>query len=199
VDVDVIVAVVVLISPTVVIFALVGVSLIVTATSIDFFDSAFVVVILFVALRTGYLSIFFSTLNKLIGWLWYALANYNGLRGLLPDNDRLHLHLHGLRGFVADVDRLGWCLGYRLGAEILSRPRVLLQLIRLLSWEDLPVSLVVPGDANLGARRRWRTLVFALDAILGTLGRDFALTFGIVVVSHFSSRLFVTLNDIVFH
>jgi hypothetical protein len=60
VDVDIVVAVVVLISPSVVILALVGISLIVTAASVNFLDSALVVIVFLVA-RTGYLSVFFSS------------------------------------------------------------------------------------------------------------------------------------------
>jgi hypothetical protein len=129
-----------------------------------------------------------------------ALANDDGLWGLLPDNNRLDLHLHRLRGFIADVDGLGWWLRDWLRTEILSGPRVLLQFIGLLlSWEDVPLTLVVSGDANLGSRRRWGTLIFALDAVLGTLGGDFALPLGVVVVSHFAGRLLMTLDDIVLH
>jgi len=161
VDIDVVVAVVVLISPPVVVFTLVGVSLIVATAAIDLLHSALVVVIFFVALWTGDLSVLFSTFNKLVGWLLDALADDDGLRGFLPDNNRLHLHLHGwhllgLGGLIADVDGLGlgwWGLGQRLGAEILSRPRVLLQLIGLLPREDLALAVVVPGNADLGARR----------------------------------------------
>lgn len=199
VDVNIIVAVVVLISPSMIIFALVGVSLVVTTTSVDFLDPALVVIVFLVA-RTSDLSVFFSSaLNKLIGWFLNALADDDGLRGLLPNNNRLHLHLHGLGGFIADVDGLGWWLGDRLGAEILSRPRVLLQFIGLLfAWEDFPVALVVAGDANLGSGGRRGALILALNSVLGTLRGDFALAFGVVVVSHFSSRLLMTFNDIIF-
>jgi hypothetical protein len=125
VDVYVVVAVVVLISIAMVVLALIGVSLVAAAASVDFLDSAFVIVILLVA-RTSNLSVFcYLTLNQFIRGLWGALANDDGLRGLLPDNDRLHLHLHGLGGFVADVDGLRLELLLGLGAEVLGGPGVL--------------------------------------------------------------------------
>jgi len=192
VDVDVVVAVVSPITPTV------FVTLVITA-AVDFLDTAFVVVVFLLASGPCNLSIFFSTLNKLICGLCHAFANNDRLRNLLPDDDGLHLHLHGLRGFIADVDGLGWCLGLGLGAEVLGRSGVLLELIRLVfPWEDFPIALVVSRDADLSAG--WRrvalvlALVFTVDAVLRALRRWRAL--GVTVVPLFAHRLRVSLDDV---
>jgi hypothetical protein len=124
----VIVAVVCAVSVAVSVLALVEVSLFSAAAAVYFFDPTLVVVV-FVNTRAGNLSVLvnFCTLNKLIGRLLDSLADDNGLRHLLPDNDGLL----GRLGFIADDDGLGKWLGSWFRAEELGRAGVPLKLIRL--------------------------------------------------------------------
>lgn len=172
-----------------IIVTIVALVLIVAVSTIHLFVATFVVIFFFLG-GSDNLPLFF--IDGLRGTLTYD----DGLRDLFPDNNGLHLHLHGLRGLVSDIDGLGWGLWQRLGAEILGGPRVLFQFVGLLAWKDFLVALVVPRNPDLSSCwRGWDlvfTLILALDAILGALGRGGALS--VVIVSDFASRLDVSLH-----
>ena len=149
-----------------IIITIVVLLLVITVSAVNLLVPTFIIVIFFLLLSNNRPFFF-------VDGLLNAFANNDSLRSLLPDNDGLHLHLHGLSSFIADVDglRLGRGLGSRLGAEILSRPRVLLQLVRLLSWKDLLVALKHDFDlCALSLRwclvggKAWPFLTYAMAA-----------------------------------
>jgi hypothetical protein len=206
VDVHIVVAVVVLIAIALtVVLALVGVSFVAPAAMVDFLDSALVVVVLFVARgRAGNLSVlcYLFALNKLVGGLWGALADDDGLRCFLPDDDGRHLH--GLGDFIADIDGLGLLLllGLGLGAEVLGRSGVLLELIRLLfPREDVALALVVPRYADFCARWRRGALVrLAVELGVVAVVITAPLRRGVAVhVAVLPLRRVVALNDVLLH
>jgi hypothetical protein len=168
----VVVAVICAFSVAVSVLALVKVSLFSAAAAVYFFDSTLVVVV-FVNARAGNLSVLVNlcTLNKLIGRLLDSLADDDGLRHLLPDDNGLL----GRLGFVADDDGLGQWLGSWFRAKELGGAGVPLELIRLvvpLLLLRVALPLVFARDADLsgaGAGRRRRAVDLALDAVLADL------------------------------
>jgi hypothetical protein len=184
--------------------------LLTVAAPIHLFDFALVVVVFIPTLSAGDRSLLgnFGALNNLIGRL-LATDNYLLAHGFLDDD--------GLGRLLTYDDGLG-CGSFR--AEVLSRPRVLLQLegsfpqglevtlilafnpVLFLSHSRLSLILALYAVLSFPQwRRRRRSTDVAGDAVFANFsdrrrGRavDFALD--VAVLSHFAGRRLVTLDDI---